>query len=72
MPLLFKTVCKSCQNPCHFHTDNKKVNISLQLLPAILPCGKKNRQLATVQTAMGSFIDVQPVSNTSFKMYLGD
>ncbi|KAJ8034185.1 hypothetical protein HOLleu_20916 [Holothuria leucospilota] len=50
-------------------SDNKKVNISLQLLPAILPCGKKNRQLATVQTAMGSFIDVQPIG-TNIPQYL--
>ena len=47
-----------------FQTDVKKVNISLQLLPAFLPRGKMKKQLATVQSAMQSFIDVQPVSST--------
>ncbi|KAJ8043406.1 hypothetical protein HOLleu_10472 [Holothuria leucospilota] len=50
-------------------TDIKKVNISLQLLPAILPCGKKKQQLATVQTAISSFIDVQPIG-TNIPQYL--
>ncbi|XP_033104574.1 uncharacterized protein LOC117107122 [Anneissia japonica] len=50
-------------------SDGKKVNVSLGLLPCILPPGRKAKKRASVDEALASYIDVKPVG-TNLPKYL--
>ncbi|PIK62632.1 hypothetical protein BSL78_00424 [Apostichopus japonicus] len=50
-------------------SDEKKSNIGLNLLPCILPSGRKGKKRCSIDDAMKSFVDVQPVG-TNMPKYL--
>ncbi|XP_071852236.1 uncharacterized protein [Apostichopus japonicus] len=50
-------------------SDEKKSNIGLSLLPCILPSGRKGKKRCSIDDAMKSFVDVQPVG-TNMPKYL--
>lgn len=50
-------------------SDEKKTNVSLSLLPCILPPGRKGKKRASIDESVASYIDVKPIG-TNIPKYL--